>query len=157
MRKGKPIHLMQRVNDTAYNIVAQYQAEYVGIVQYYRLTYNLHQLSKLKWMMEVSLVKTLAKKYKTTCARIYQLDQPGFDPCQTQFLARMGTGISSTPSSPKEILWKTAYQRSAWTVVDLEYVQGGITQTKKWYPIIKTPVPTLVMWKPDCSYLVRIE
>lgn len=26
MRKGKPIHLMQRVNDTAYSIVAQYQA-----------------------------------------------------------------------------------------------------------------------------------
>ena len=72
MRKGKPIHLMQRVNDTAYSIVAQYQAEYVGVVQYYRLAYNLHQLSKLKWLMEVSLVKTLAKKYKTTCARIYQ-------------------------------------------------------------------------------------
>lgn len=72
MRKGKPIHLMQRVNDTAYSIVAQYQAEYVGIVQYYRLAYNLHQLGKLKRMMEVSLVKTLAKKYKTTCAIIYQ-------------------------------------------------------------------------------------
>ena len=71
MRQGKPIHLMQRVNDTAYSIVAQYQAEYVGIVQYYRLAYNLHQLSKLKWMMEISLVKTLAKKYKTTCSKIY--------------------------------------------------------------------------------------
>jgi hypothetical protein len=71
-RRGKPIHLMQRVNDTAYSIVAQYQAEYVGIVQYYRLAYNLHQLSKLKRMMEVSLAKTLAKKYKTTCSRIYK-------------------------------------------------------------------------------------
>jgi hypothetical protein len=77
MRKGKPIHLMQRVNDTAYSIVAQYQAEYVGIVQYYRLAYNLHQLSKLKWMMEVSLVKTLAKKYKTTCAKsTNDMEQP---------------------------------------------------------------------------------
>ena len=72
MRKGKPIHLMQRVNDTAYSIIAQYQAEYVGIVQYYRSAYNLHQLSKLKWMMETSFTKTLAKKYKTTCTKIYQ-------------------------------------------------------------------------------------
>jgi group II intron reverse transcriptase/maturase len=72
MRNGKPIHFMQRVNDTAYSIVAQYQAEYVGIVQYYRLAYNLHQLGKLKWVMETSLTKTLAKKCKTTRAKIYR-------------------------------------------------------------------------------------
>ena len=64
MRKGKPIHLTQRVNDDAYSIVAQYQAEYRGIVQYYRMAYNLHTLGKLRRMMELSLVKTLAKKYK---------------------------------------------------------------------------------------------
>ncbi|RPH71585.1 maturase, partial [bacterium] len=72
MRKGKPIHRMQCVNDSVYSIVAQYQAEYVGIVQYYRLAYNLHQLGRLKWTMEVSLVKTLAKKHKTTCPKIYK-------------------------------------------------------------------------------------
>ena len=33
MRSGKPIHLTQRVNDDAYSIVSQYQAEYRGIVQ----------------------------------------------------------------------------------------------------------------------------
>ncbi|MDZ7950769.1 hypothetical protein [Nostoc sp. DedQUE09] len=32
MRSGKPIHLMQRVNDNAYSIVSQYQAEYRGLV-----------------------------------------------------------------------------------------------------------------------------
>ena len=48
MRHGKPVHLSQRVNDSAYSIVAQYQAEYRGLVQYYCLAYNLHQLSKLK-------------------------------------------------------------------------------------------------------------
>jgi hypothetical protein len=51
--------------------MAQYQAEYAGIVQYYRLAYNLHRLSQLKWVMEVSLTKTLAKKLKTSCAKIY--------------------------------------------------------------------------------------
>src|SRR3712207_3636184 len=72
MRHGKPVHLMQRINDTAYSIVAQYQAEYVGIVQYYRLAYNLHRLSHLKWVMEMSLACTLAKKYKTSRATIFR-------------------------------------------------------------------------------------
>jgi group II intron reverse transcriptase/maturase len=72
LRRGKPTHLMQRVNDSAYSIVAQYQAEYVGVVQYYRLAYNLCDLGQLKWIMQQSLVKTLAKKFKTTAARIYR-------------------------------------------------------------------------------------
>jgi hypothetical protein len=72
LRHGKPVHLTARVNDSAYSIVAQYQAEYVGIVQYYRLAYNLHQLSKLRRATEISLVKTLAKKYRTTCSKIYR-------------------------------------------------------------------------------------
>ena len=72
MRSEKPIHLTPRVNDSAYSIVSQYQAEYRGVVQYYRMAYNLHTLSKLKRVMELSLVKTLAKKFKTTCQKIYQ-------------------------------------------------------------------------------------
>ncbi len=72
MRAGKPIHLTQRVNDDAYSIVSQYQAEYRGVVQYYRMAYNLHTLSLLKRVTELSLVKTLAKKFKTTCQKIYQ-------------------------------------------------------------------------------------
>jgi hypothetical protein len=72
MRRGKPIHFMQRVNDDPYSIVAQYQAEYRGIVQYYRLAYNLHRYSQLKWVAETSLVKALAKKYKTTRSKIYR-------------------------------------------------------------------------------------
>lgn len=72
MKGNKPIHLPQRIIDDAYSIVSQYQAEYRGIVQYYRMAYNLHTLNKLKYMMEVSLVKTLANKYKTTCTKIYR-------------------------------------------------------------------------------------
>ena len=72
MRRGKPIYLMQRVSDSAYSIVAQYQAEYHGVVQYYRLAYNLHRLNRLKWVMETSLAKTLAKKFKTTKKKIFR-------------------------------------------------------------------------------------
>lgn len=72
MRRGKPIHLMQRTNDSTYSIVAQYQVEYQGIVQYYRLAYNLHQFSRLKWVMQTSLVRTLAKKLKISTAQVYK-------------------------------------------------------------------------------------
>lgn len=70
--RGKPVHQTQRVNDSAYSIVAQYQAEYQGIVQYYRLAHNLHCLNRLRWVMEVSLTKTLAKKFKTSRKQIYR-------------------------------------------------------------------------------------
>lgn len=71
-QRGKAVHLTQRVNDHAYSIVSQYQAEYRGIVQYYRMAYNLHTMSYLKRNIELSLVKTLAKKYKTSCQKIYK-------------------------------------------------------------------------------------
>ena len=72
MRHGKPMHLPQRLNDSAYGIVALYQAEYAGLVQYYRMAYNLHMLSRLKWIAEQSLTKTLANKFRTTRGAIYR-------------------------------------------------------------------------------------
>ncbi len=72
LRRGKPIHRKERVEDTAYSIVAQYQAEYAGVVQYYRLAYNLHTLGRMRWAAGVSLVKTLAAKLRVSCARVYR-------------------------------------------------------------------------------------
>jgi len=72
MQRGKPWHLMQRTTDSTYSIVAQYQAEYQGVVQYYRLAYNLHQLNRLKWVMQTSLARTLAKKLKISTAQVYK-------------------------------------------------------------------------------------
>jgi hypothetical protein len=63
---------LQRVHDSAYTIVTQYQAEYRGIVEYYRLAYNLRRLQRLKWVMESSLTRTLAMKFKTSCRTIHQ-------------------------------------------------------------------------------------
>ena len=72
MRHGRPAHLMQRINDTPYSIVTQYQVEYGGVVQYYRLAYNLHQLSKLKHTTEMSLTFTLAHKLKISVSEVYR-------------------------------------------------------------------------------------
>jgi group II intron reverse transcriptase/maturase len=71
-RNGKPIHRAELVNNTVYSIVAQYQAEYRGLVEYYRLANNIHQLSWLRWVMQQSLAKTLATKLKVTVTKVYK-------------------------------------------------------------------------------------
>jgi group II intron reverse transcriptase/maturase len=69
-RHGKPIHLTERENDSPFAIVAGYQQEYRGIVNYYRMAYNLSRFGKLRWIMKESLLKTLAGKYKTSISEI---------------------------------------------------------------------------------------
>lgn len=72
MRFGKPMHLPERLNDDAYSIIARYQAEVRGVVQYYQLAYNVRVLQRLKWVAQQSLTKTLANKWQTTTRKVYQ-------------------------------------------------------------------------------------
>jgi group II intron reverse transcriptase/maturase len=71
-RRGKPIHRTERVNDSDFSIMAQYQLEYRGTVEYYRPAFNLHRLDRLKGVMQQSLVKTLAKKFRTSVTKVYR-------------------------------------------------------------------------------------
>lgn len=71
-KHGKPVHLQARTHDSVYSIVAQYQQEYRGIVQYYQMAYNLHRLNDLRWTMEQSLTKTLATKLKISVHQVYR-------------------------------------------------------------------------------------
>src|SRR5207247_599386 len=50
----------------------EFQAEYRGLVEYYQLADNLHRLIHLKWVMEVSLTKTLARKFQITVPQVYK-------------------------------------------------------------------------------------
>jgi group II intron reverse transcriptase/maturase len=72
LRHGKPVHQPQRVNDAVFSIIASYAQEYRGVVDYYRLAYNLHRLQRLAWVMETSLTKTLAAKLRLSVARVYR-------------------------------------------------------------------------------------
>ena len=72
MRWGQPTHLAARLHDADYSIVAQYQAEYRGFVQYYLLAYNVHRLWRVHRAMQLSLVKTLANKHRTSVNRVYR-------------------------------------------------------------------------------------
>src|SRR5438876_3500185 len=71
-RNGKPIHRQALTSETEYSIVARYQAEYRGMVEYYQLANNLRQLNRLKWVMEQSLTQTLASKLQIPVTQVYR-------------------------------------------------------------------------------------
>ena len=70
-QRGKPCHRTELLNESDYTIMATYQLEYRGIVNYYRLAHNLHTLQYLKWIMEISLTKTLAAKHQISVKAVY--------------------------------------------------------------------------------------
>jgi group II intron reverse transcriptase/maturase len=73
MKGGKAVHRTELIEQSDYAIVTTYQLEYRGIANYYRLAYNMSTtLHKLKWVMEISLVKTLASKHKMTISKVYE-------------------------------------------------------------------------------------
>lgn len=67
-RNGKVTHRNALLQDDDFSIVQQFQAEYRGLVQYYILAQNLSWFSTLYWVMETSLLKTLAER-KTVLAK----------------------------------------------------------------------------------------
>src|SRR3982751_6606781 len=75
LSEGKPAQRSLLLDDEDFTIVAKYQAEYRGIVQYYLLAQDLFRLGRLRWVMETSMLKTLAGKHRstvTTMARKYK-------------------------------------------------------------------------------------
>src|SRR5712692_6252948 len=49
------------INDSDFTIMELYQSEYRGLVEYYRLAYNLHSLTEVEGAMEISLTTTLPR------------------------------------------------------------------------------------------------
>jgi group II intron reverse transcriptase/maturase len=70
LSRGKPARRNPMVNDSDYNIVARFGAEYRGIIQYYLLAGDVFRLHRLRWVMETSMLKTLASKHRSTVTKM---------------------------------------------------------------------------------------
>ncbi|WP_028188998.1 group II intron reverse transcriptase/maturase [Salinispora pacifica] len=70
MREGKPAQRGSLLHDQDFTIIAKYQAEYRGLVQYYLLAQDVFRLDTLRWVMETSMLKTLAGKHKSTVTKM---------------------------------------------------------------------------------------
>lgn len=72
MQGQKAIHRAELLENSDYDIVMTYQLEYRGIANYYQLAHNISSFIKLKWIMETSLIKTLASKHKMPVTKVYE-------------------------------------------------------------------------------------
>lgn len=72
MRGEKPIHEAGLLAFSDAQIIDVYQQRFRGVAEYYKFATDRNALRKLKYVMEVSLTKTLANKFKSTVARMYQ-------------------------------------------------------------------------------------
>lgn len=72
MKRGKPTHRPEIAADSDYDIVQQYQWHYAGLVNYYLLAHNVGSLNKLRWVMESSLLRTLANKHNTSVGKLWR-------------------------------------------------------------------------------------
>ena len=70
MSKGKPALRGPLLHDEDYTIVAKYGSEYRRFVQYYLLAQDVFRLGKLRWVMETSMLKTLAGKHRSTVTKM---------------------------------------------------------------------------------------
>jgi hypothetical protein len=72
MRKEKPAPRPALIHDDDFSIMSRYQEEYRGVVQYYLLAVNVSWFYRLHWVMEGSLLRTLAAKHKSTVKKQYR-------------------------------------------------------------------------------------
>jgi group II intron reverse transcriptase/maturase len=70
---GKIIHRAERLNDHDHSIIQAYQSVLRGLYNYYCMALNVGQrMTEVKWILEVSLTKTLAHKHQCSVSQIYQ-------------------------------------------------------------------------------------
>jgi hypothetical protein len=70
MRRGKPAHRRDLINESDHTIVATFGAEYRGLVQYYLLAGNVYKLNRLEWVMRTSMLRTLAAKHRSSVSKM---------------------------------------------------------------------------------------
>jgi group II intron reverse transcriptase/maturase len=70
LKRGKPAHRSEWINEADHSIVATYGSIYRGIVQYYLPAGDVFRLHRLEWVMKTSMLKTLAAKHDSTVTKM---------------------------------------------------------------------------------------
>lgn len=72
VKHGQPTHRTELLDHSVFEIVAQYQSVYRGIVNYYTLAHNRRDLSRLQGAMQGSLTRTLSAKLGISVPQVYE-------------------------------------------------------------------------------------
>jgi hypothetical protein len=127
MQDGKPAQRAMMLDDSDYSIVSKYQSEYRGVVEYYILAHNIGWLSRLKWVSETSLLKTLAGKHKTSVAA----------------MARKYKTTTETANGPKKCLKVVVQREKGKKPLIAQF--GGIPLQRKQRAILVDRQPQFLM------------
>ncbi len=79
LKRGKPAHRSAWIKEDDHTIVSTYGATYQGIVQYYLLAGNVFRLDRLRWVMETSMLRTLAAKHNSTVSKMAERHKAKID------------------------------------------------------------------------------
>jgi hypothetical protein len=73
MAGGRPTQKTNLLHASDYQIITRYQAVYRGLVNYYAMAHNASKrLGRLQWVLETSLVHTLAGKHRCSAASLWR-------------------------------------------------------------------------------------
>ena len=130
LARGKPARRPRLRNEDDYTIVSTYGAEYRGIVQYYLLAGNVARLYRLHWVMETSLLKTLADKHRSSVTK----------------MARKHKAATDTPHGPRKCL-EARIERSGRKPLVARF--GGIPLRRQKDAVLtdRLPVPGIIRHK----------
>lgn len=70
-RHGKPVSDTVLLENSDAHIIDTFQQRYRGVAEYYKYAIDRGALNKLKYVMQVALVKTLAHKFKIRASKVY--------------------------------------------------------------------------------------
>jgi group II intron reverse transcriptase/maturase len=130
LSRGKPARRPRLISEDDHTIVAAYGAEYRGIAQYYLLAGNVARLYRLHWVMETSLLKTLAGKHRSTVTK----------------MARKHKAVIDTPHGPRKCL-EARVERDGRKPLVARF--GGIPLRRQKGAVItdRLPVPGIIRHK----------
>ncbi|OLT26383.1 maturase, partial [Nocardiopsis sp. CNR-923] len=70
MKRGKPARRPELLNQDDHVIISTFGSEYRGVVQYYLMAGDVFRLARLQWVMETSMLMTLANKHRTSVSKM---------------------------------------------------------------------------------------
>ena len=72
-RRGKPMHRAELLNESDYTIIQRFQSVLRGLYNYFCMGLNVsRRMATIKWILQTSLVKTLANKHRCSVRQIYR-------------------------------------------------------------------------------------
>jgi group II intron reverse transcriptase/maturase len=114
-RNGKSIHDANLLHYTDANIIYIYQQRFQGLAEYYKFAVDRHHLKNLKTIMQESLVKTLAHKYRLSVSQVYR-----------KYRAALTVGGQRYKVLQVEVPTKEGIRRIHWGGIPLKVVRPGV-------------------------------